>query len=144
MGKEYTTYESPSRENKSYVNIMVGENIVETIKDIKLPDNFKKVIIKIHPEIEDVITSGFETHIRYDAQTFSPLSFFEINLSVIFKQGKTPNGGKDFYNDSFKSLFKMTYGSDMDFISFFIGDMVMPREKSNEEKFVELFGVRGL
>jgi hypothetical protein len=34
----------------------------------------------------------------------------------------------------------MTYGSDMDFVSFMIVSLIVPPVKSNEEKFAELFG----
>jgi hypothetical protein len=34
----------------------------------------------------------------------------------------------------------MTYGSEMDFVTFIVTCIVIPPVKTNEEKFVELFG----
>ena len=107
--------------------------------DIELPDNFRKVIMKLHPEIADVVIDNYETQKKYNPMDFSPESFFEVNLSVYFNQDDIPKGPKEFYTNSFTDLFKMTYGGEMDFIYLKVLSLIVPPEKTNDDKFYELF-----
>lgn len=108
--------------------------------DIELPSNFKTVIMKLHPEIKDVVADYFETKQNYNPETFNPVTYFQVAVKVFIHQDETPKGNKDFYKKSFKDLFIMTYGSEMDFISFVVTSIIIPPVKTNEEKFAELFG----
>lgn len=125
--------------DKNYIQIMEGDKIIDTIKEIEIPSNFKTVIMKLHPEIKDVVEDGFKCTKRYDPSSFDSINYFEVGVKVFFGQDEIPKGNKDFYKESFKDLFMMTYGSEMDFISFNITSLVVPRAKTNEQKFVELF-----
>jgi hypothetical protein len=107
---------------------------------IELPETFKKVIMKLHPEIKDVVALEYNVQKKYNPNDFNPVSYFMVNLSVYFNEDCIPKGEKSFYNESFNDLFKMTYGSDMDFVTFSVISMVVPPAKSNEMKFMELFG----
>ena len=131
---------SGSRYDRNYIQIMEGNKVIDTIKDIEIPSNFKTVIMKIHPEIMDVVEDGFKSTKRYDPNNFDAINYFEVGVKVFFGQDEIPKGNKDFYKESFKDLFMMTYGPEMDFISFNITSLVVPRAKTNEQKFVELFG----
>ena len=106
---------------------------------IELPDSFKTVIMKFHPEIEDVVIVNYDVQKKYNPVDFNPISYFMVNLNVNFKQNDIPKGPKEFYNESFKDLFKMTYGSEMDFIAFKVESLIVPPLKTNEDKFFELF-----
>jgi len=107
---------------------------------IELPETFKKVIMKLHTEIKDVVALEYNVQKKYEPTNFEPVSYFMVNLTVYFNEGNIPKGDKTFYSESFNDLFKMTYGSDMDFVTFSVISMVVPPAKSNEEKFMELFG----
>jgi hypothetical protein len=111
----------------------------EKMGNIELPDNFRKVIMKLHPEIEDVVIDDYEIQKKYNPNDFNPESFFMVNLSVYFNQDDAPKGNKEFYTESFTELFKMTYGVEMDFIFFKVLSLIVPPEKTNDDKFYELF-----
>lgn len=138
-GNYINDYLDGLRYDKNYIQIMEGDKIIDTIKEIEIPSNFKTVIMKLHPEIKDVVEDGFKSTKRYDPNNFDAINYFEVGVKVFFGQDEIPKGNKDFYKESFKDLFMMTYGSEMDFISFNITSLVVPRAKSNEEKFLELF-----
>jgi hypothetical protein len=108
--------------------------------DIELPENFKTVITKMHTEIKDVVANGYGTQKKYNLPSFDHISYFEVGVTIYFNQDDIPKGDKSFYAESLNTLFKMTYGSDMDFVSFKIVSLIVPPVKSNEEKFAELFG----
>jgi hypothetical protein len=107
---------------------------------IELPETFKKVIMKLHTEIKDVVALEYNVQKKYEPTNFEPVSYFMVNLTVYFNEGNIPKGDKTFYSESFNDLFKMTYGSEMDFVTFSVISMVVPPAKSNEMKFMELFG----
>ena len=107
---------------------------------IELPETFKKVIMKLHTEIKDVVALEYNVQKKYEPTNFEPVSYFMVNLTVYFNEDSIPKGDKTFYSESFNDLFKMTYGSEMDFVTFSVISMVVPPAKSNEMKFMELFG----
>ena len=113
---------------------------ISTNQDIELPLNFKTVVMKLHPEIKDVVADYFETKQIYDPNTFNPVNHFQVAVRIFINENEIPKGNKDFYKNSLKDLFNMTYGSEMDFVTFIVTSIVIPPVKTNEEKFVELFG----
>lgn len=121
------------------VKIMEGNSVIDTITEIEIPSDFKRVITKLHPEVRDVETEGFKVVKKYDATTFDPLNYFEVGVKLFFGQDEIPKGNKEYYKKLFEEMFVMTYGLEMDFVSFRIVSLVVPPVKSNEEKFVEIF-----
>lgn len=113
---------------------------ISTNQDIELPLNFKTVVMKLHPEIGDLVADYFETKQIYDPNTFNPVNHFQVAVRIFINENEIPKGNKDFYKNSLKDLFNMTYGSEMDFVTFIVTSIVIPPVKTNEEKFVELFG----
>jgi len=113
---------------------------ISTNQDIELPSNFKTVVMKLHPEIGDLVAEYFETKQIYDPNTFNPVNHFQVAVRIFINENEIPKGNKDFYKNSLKDLFNMTYGSEMDFVTFIVTCIVIPPVKTNEEKFVELFG----
>jgi hypothetical protein len=113
---------------------------ISTNQDIELPLNFKTVVMKLHPEIKDMVADYFETKQIYDPNTFNPVNHFQVAIRIFINENEIPKGNKDFYKNSLKDLFNMTYGSEMDFVTFIVTSIVIPPVKTNEEKFVELFG----
>jgi hypothetical protein len=113
---------------------------ISTNQDIELPLNFRTVVMKLHPEIGDLVAEYFETKQIYDPNTFNPVNHFQVAVRIFINENEIPKGNKDFYKNSLKDLFNMTYGSEMDFVTFVVSSIVIPPVKTNEEKFVELFG----
>jgi len=113
---------------------------ISTNQDIELPLNFKTVVMKLHPEIGDLVAEYFETKQIYNPETFNPVNHFQVAVRIFINENEIPKGNKDFYKNSLKDLFNMTYGSEMDFVTFIVTCIVIPPVKTNEEKFVELFG----
>jgi hypothetical protein len=113
---------------------------ISTNQDIELPSNFRTVVMKLHPEIGDLVAEYFETKQIYDSNTFNPVNHFQVAVRIFINENEIPKGNKDFYKNSLKDLFNMTYGSEMDFVTFIVTCIVIPPVKTNEEKFVELFG----
>ena len=113
---------------------------ISTNQDIELPLNFRTVVMKLHPEIGDLVAEYFETKQIYDPNTFNPVNHFQVAVRIFINENEIPKGNKDFYKNSLKDLFNMTYGSEMDFVTFIVTSIVIPPVKTNEEKFVELFG----
>jgi hypothetical protein len=123
-----------------YSNYNKKLKTISTNQDIELPLNFKTVVMKLHPEIKDVVADYFETKQIYDPNTFNPVNHFQVAVRIFINENEIPKGNKDFYKNSLKDLFNMTYGSEMDFVTFIVTSIVIPPVKTNEEKFVELFG----
>ena len=113
---------------------------LSALTGIELPETFKKVIMKLHSEIKDVVALEYNVQKQYNVRNFEPESYFMVNLTVYFNEDTIPKGDKSFYNESINDLFKMTYGSDMDFVTFSVISMVAPTDKSNEVNFLVLFG----
>ena len=113
---------------------------ISTNQDIELPLNFRTVVMKLHPEIGDLVAEYFETKQIYNPETFNPVNHFQVAVRIFINENEIPKGNKDFYKNSLKDLFNMTYGSEMDFVTFIVTCIVIPPVKTNEEKFVELFG----
>ena len=113
---------------------------ISTNQDIELPSNFKTVVMKLHPEIGDLVADYYETKQIYDPNTINPVNHFQVAVRIFINENEIPKGNKDFYKNSLKDLFNMTYGSEMDFVTFIVTSIVIPPVKTNEEKFVELFG----
>ena len=123
------------------VLIMNKNKILKPIREIEIPVNFKTVITKLHPEIKDVVDVDISTTVMINPATFRNEHLFNIMVDIHFNQNDLPKGGgREHYQDILNNLFKMTYGSEMNFVSFSVNSLVIPSIKTNEEKFIELFG----
>lgn len=107
--------------------------------EIEIPENFNKVILKLCPEIREVVTIGYKSSTAYNAVNFEPIWKFLVGVNLFFNENDIPKGGKEHYEGLFNDYFKMTYGSEMDFITFAVKSMIVPPVKTNEDKFFELF-----
>jgi hypothetical protein len=111
----------------------------EYVRDIDIPERFNTVVLKLCPEIREVVTIGYKSRSVYDPMTFEPTFNFLVAINLFFNENDVPKGGKDHYEGLFNDYFKMTYGSEMDFISFKVESLIVPPEKTNQDKFFELF-----
>lgn len=109
------------------------------VRDIEIPERFNKVILKLCPEIREVVTIGYKSTSVYNPTNFEPIWKFLVAINLFFNENDIPKGGKEHYETLFNDYFKMTYGVEMDFISFKVESLIVPPVKTNEDKFFELF-----
>ena len=140
-----------TEDDNSYYNVInryeeIGARINPTFndfsnnKEINIPETFKDVILKICPEIVDVKSNGYRETAVYNPETFEPIKKYLVGVDLYFDERNGMNKSKNEYGNLFNDYFKMTY-SDLDFITFHVRSFIFPPEKSNEDKFFEIFGV---
>ena len=108
-------------------------------KDIVIPSTFKGVVVKMCPEISDIVTIGYREQSMYDPMTFNPIYKYLVGIDLHFDNHNGMKKSKNEYGKELNDYFKMTY-SDMDYITFHVQSFIFPPEKSNKDKFFELFG----
>jgi hypothetical protein len=110
-------------------------------KDISIPETFKNVILKVCPEIKDVVSIGFRENAVYDPMTFNPIYHYLVGVDIYFDEINGMKKSKSEYGTLFTDYFKMTY-NDVDYVTFHVQSFIFPPEKTNREKFLELFGTK--
>jgi hypothetical protein len=128
MGEE-NEYETTINIKDSYANVC----------EIEIPESFNMVILKLCPEIREVVTIGYKSIAHYDSATFEPVFKFTVGIDIFFNEYNIPHGDKTHYETLVNDYFKMTYGSEMDFVTFKVESFIIPPEKTNQDKFFELF-----
>ena len=108
-------------------------------KEISIPETFKDVLLKLCPEIKDVVSIGYRENSVYDPNTFNPIYKYLVGVDIYFDETNGMKKSKHEYGILFNDYFKMTY-SDIDYVTFHVQSFIFPPEKSNREKFLELFG----
>ena len=108
-------------------------------KEIDIPETLKDVILKLCPEIIDVKSNGYRENVMYDPMTFDAIKKYLVGVDLYFDERNGMKKSKTEYGNLFNDYFKMTY-SDLDFVTFHVRSFIFPPEKSNEDKFFELFG----
>lgn len=108
-------------------------------KKIEVPDTLKVVILKMYPEIIDVVSTGYREQIMYDPMNFSPIYKYLVGVDIHFDNHNGMKKSKHEYSTEINDYFKMTYGSEMGFVSFHVQSFIFPPEKTNKDKFFELF-----
>ena len=106
---------------------------------IEIPENFNTVVLKLCPEIKEIVTVGYKSTGMLSTITFEPTFKFLVGINIFFNDNNRLQGDKSHYETLVNDYFKMTYGSEMDFITFKVESFVIPPEKTNEDKFFELF-----
>ena len=107
-------------------------------KEISIPETFKDVLLKLCPEIKDVVSIGYRENTIYDAMTFNPIYKYLVGVDIYFDETNGMKKSKHEYGKLFNDYFNMTY-SDIDYVTFHVQSFIFPPEKSNREKFLELF-----
>jgi hypothetical protein len=122
-------YETTINMKDTYVNVC----------EIEIPESFNTVVLKLCPEIKEIVTVGYKSTSVYNPINFEPTFKFLVGINIYFNENNTPKGDKTHYETLVNDYFKMTYGGEMDFITFKVESFVIPPEKTNEDKFFELF-----
>jgi hypothetical protein len=107
--------------------------------DIEIPENFNTVILKICSEIMKIEIIGYKYEELYERINFEKITKFLVGVKIYFKEKNVPMGNMGWYETLLNDYFKMTYGGEMDFISFKVEEFVSHPVKSSREKFFELF-----
>jgi hypothetical protein len=108
-------------------------------KEIIIPSTFKDVVVKMCPEIVDIVSKGYREHMVYNPMNFEPVYTYLVGIDLYFDNHNGMKKSKYEYSKEIDDYFKMTY-SDMDYITFHVQSFIFPPEKSNKDKFFELFG----
>jgi hypothetical protein len=109
-------------------------------KEIVIPSTFKDVVVKMCPEILNIVSVGYREQTVYDPMTFDPLYKYLVGVDLYFDNHNGMKKSKHEYGKEIDDYFKMTYGSEFDFISFHVQSFIFPPEKTTKDKFFELFG----
>ena len=108
-------------------------------KKIEVPDTLKVVILKMCPEIINVVSTGYREQTVYDPTNFEPIYKYLVGVDIYFDSHNGMRKSKHEYSKEIDDYFKMTYGSEMGFVSFHVQSFIFPPEKTNKDKFFELF-----
>jgi hypothetical protein len=110
-------------------------------KPIALPERFKVVVLKMCPEIKDIVSIGYRDTTMYNPETFNPIKKFLVGVDLYFEETNGMKKSKKEYGDELNDYFRVAF-SDMDFVTFHVQSFIFPPEKTNEDKFFEVFGVK--
>lgn len=134
-------YGQPSRIYSSSGNAVDPNNFESPYnRPIEIPKTFKDVVIKMFPEIQDVVSAGYRESVMYNPETFDPIKKYLVGIDLYFDDKYSMKKSKNDYGKELTDYFKMTY-NELDFVTFHVRSFIFPPEKTNEEKFFELFGV---
>lgn len=127
--------------DNDYKGVLKSEFESPYNKDITIPETFKNIILKVCPEIKDVISIGYRENAVYDPMTFNPIYNYLVGVDIYFDEINGMKKSKNEYGTLFTDYFKMTY-NDVDYVTFHVQSFIFPPEKTNKEKFLELFGTK--
>ena len=128
------------RINPIYNRVDTTFNEFPDNKEIDVPEKLKDVVMKMCPEIVDVVSNGYREHMVYNPMNFEPVYTYLVGIDLYFDNHNGMKKSKNEYGKEIGDYFRMTYGSEMEFVSFHVQSFVFPPEKTNKEKFLELFG----
>jgi len=109
-------------------------------KVIAIPERFKDVVLKMCPEIKDIVSAGYRDNKTYNAMTFNAVYTYLVGVDLYFDETNGVKKSKKEYGDELSNYFRMTY-NELDFVTFHVRSFIFPPEKTNEDKFFEVFGV---
>ena len=109
-------------------------------KEISIPETFKDVVVKMCPEILNIVSVGYREQSMYNPTDFTPVYKYLVGVDLYFDNHNGMKKSKNEYGKEIGDYFKMTYGSEMDFVSFHVQSFIFPPEKTTKDKFFELFG----
>jgi hypothetical protein len=109
-------------------------------KEIVIPPTFKDVVVKMCPEILNIVSVGYREQTMYDPMNFEPVYKYLVGIDLYFDNHNGMKKSKNEYGKEIGDYFRMTYGSEMEFVSFHVQSFIFPPERTNKDKFFELFG----
>lgn len=108
-------------------------------RPIEIPKTFKDVVLKMYPEIQNIVSAGYRENAMYDPNTFDAIKTYLVGIDLYFDDKHGMKKSKKEYGTELTDYLKMTY-CELDFVTFHVRSFIFPPEKTNEEKFFEVFG----
>ena len=106
---------------------------------VTIPESLRVVVKKMMPEITLMGVARVEAYKKYNPANFDVIDEYIVKLRLTFDGGiRTLNGSNEYYGEEIDKLFHFTY-PDYDFVKFSVDEMDVRPEKTNYEKFIELF-----
>jgi hypothetical protein len=106
---------------------------------VTIPESLRVVVKKMMPEITLMGVARVEAYKKYNPVNFDVIDEYIVKLRLTFDGGaKTLNGSNEYYGEEIDKLFHFTY-PDYEFVKFSVDEMDVRPEKTNYEKFIELF-----
>jgi hypothetical protein len=106
---------------------------------LTIPESLRTVVMKTMTEITSMSVVRVEAFKAYHPVNFDTIDKYVVNIRLSFDGGSwTLSGNNDYYSDEITKLFYFIY-PDYDFIKISVDEMVVRPEKTNYEKFIELF-----
>lgn len=106
----------------------------------KIPETFLTVITKMNPEISNVEIEVFDVIKLINPPTFNVDERIKVIVNLHMNREHKLKGNRENYSEILNTLFTHTY-PDYLFISFDVKLLHFPQEKTNMEKFHELFSM---
>jgi hypothetical protein len=106
---------------------------------VTIPESLRVVVKKMMPEITLMGVARVEAYKKYNPVNFDVIDEYIVKLRLTFDGGvRTLNGSNEYYGEEIDKLFHFTY-PDYEFVKFSVDEMDVRPEKTNYEKFMELF-----
>jgi len=106
---------------------------------VTIPESLRVVVKKMMPEITLMGVARVEAYKKYNPANFDVIDEYIVKLRLTFDGGvRTLNGSNEYYGEEINKLFHFTY-PDYEFVKFSVDEMDVRPEKTNYEKFIELF-----
>ncbi len=120
-------------------NTLIDKDFSGPTSFVTIPESLRIVITKMMPEITRMGVARVEAFKKYNPVNFDVIDEYIVKLRLIFDGGiRTLKGSDEYYGEEINKLFHFTY-PDYEFVKFSVDEMDVRPEKTNYEKFIELF-----
>lgn len=120
-------------------NTLIDRDFSGPTSFVTIPESLRIVITKMMPEITRMGVARVEAFKKYNPVNFDVIDEYIVKLRLIFDGGiRTLKGSDEYYGEEINKLFHFTY-PDYEFVKFSVDEMDVRPEKTNYEKFIELF-----
>ena len=120
-------------------NTLINKDFSGPTSFVTIPESLRVVVNKMMPEITLMRVARVEAFKKYNPANFDVIDEYIVKLRLTFDGGtKTLNGSNEYYGEEIDKLFHFTY-PDYEFVKFSVDEMDVRPEKTNYEKFIELF-----
>jgi len=120
-------------------NTLINKDFSGPTSFVTIPESLRVVVNKMMPEITLMGVARVEAYKKYNPVNFDVIDEYIVKLRLTFDGGvRTLNGSNEYYGEEIDKLFHFTY-PDYEFVKFSVDEMDVRPEKTNYEKFIELF-----
>jgi len=120
-------------------NSLINRDFSGPTSFVTIPESLRVVVNKMMPEITLMRVARVEAFKKYNPANFDVIDEYIVKLRLTFDGGvRTLNGSNEYYGEEIDKLFHFTY-PDYEFVKFSVDEMDVRPEKTNYEKFIELF-----